>query len=98
MVLEIAFNNHSAIGNGQVTKKHGHRGRGKNKNLKVYLNNVNGLVCRADSVKDILETEKPDIVVLCETKASNSFVANFFENVSHVPVIKSRFPQIMVEL
>ena len=71
-------------------KKHGHRGRGKNRKLKVYYNNVNGLSCRSDSVKAILEMHKPDIVVFCETKASNSFVANFFENVSYVPVIKSR--------
>ena len=33
---------------------------------------------------------KPDIVVLCKTKASNSFVANFFEKIHYVPVIKSR--------
>ena len=56
----------------------------------MYLNNVNGLVCRADSVKDILETQKPDIVVLCETKASNSFVANFFESINYAPAIKPR--------
>ena len=89
MVLEIAFNNHSTIHSGQG-KKHGHRGRGKNKNLKVYLNNVNGLVCRADSVKDILETERPDIAVFCETKASNLFVASFFESLNYVPAIKPR--------
>ena len=58
--------------------------------MKVYLNNVNGLACRADSVKDIIESEKPDVVVFCETKASNSFVANFFQNIGYVPAIKNR--------
>ena len=60
-----------------TVKKRRHRGYGKNKNLSFYLNNVNGLSSRVDSVANILQTMKPDIVALCETKASNAFVANF---------------------
>ena len=73
-----------------VNKKHRHRGKGNNRKLKVYLNNVNGLACRSDSVKDIIQKLNPDIVVLCETKARNSFVANFFQNINYVPAIKNR--------
>ena len=93
VVLEIVFNKHELLSDGGSTsgnKRHGHRGKGKNRKLKIYYNNVNGLACRSDSVKAIFETHKPDIVVFCETKASNSFVANFFESVGYVPVIKSR--------
>ena len=56
----------------------------------MYLNNVNGLSARADSVANILQTLKPDIVVFCETKASNAFAANFLKNQCYEPVVKKR--------
>ena len=58
--------------------------------MSIYLNNVNGLAARADSVVNILQTLKPDIVILCETKASNSFVFNFFKKQGYEPVVKKR--------
>ena len=41
-------------------------------------------------MSNILQTLKPDVVVLCETKATNAFMANFFEKERYVPVIKPR--------
>ena len=75
---------------GRPDNKRSHRGSGSTRQLKIYLNNVNGLAPRADSLKDILERLQSDIVVLCETKATNSFVESFFKNIKYVPVIKNR--------
>ena len=89
--MEVAFNNHNSdLDYNRKTAKKLKRGCGKNKNLSVYLNNVNGLSARADSVANILQTLKPDIVVFCETKASNAFAANFLKNQCYEPVVKKR--------
>ena len=52
------------------------RRRGKRKNavkndekvLELYYNNINGLICKQESLKHILAMKRPDVVALCETK------------------------------
>ena len=38
------------------------------KMLELYYNNINGLISKQESLKQILAMKKPDIVALCETK------------------------------
>ena len=57
-------------------KKATSRGGRKNKKtaanyeaqFKVYYNNINGFMSKRESLNQILDTETPDIVALCETK------------------------------
>ena len=37
-------------------------------NLQLYYNNINGLLTKQDSLVDIVNMQKPDLVALCETK------------------------------
>ena len=52
------------------------RGGGKNKKnipvlgspLKIYYNNINGMMTKRESLNQIIQAEMPDIITLCETK------------------------------
>ena len=64
------------------------RGRGKKKLCKIYLCNVNGLVSKSASLSIILSSCNPDIVVLCETKATNGYIKKFFQELKYESCIK----------
>ena len=53
-------------------KKKVRRGKKKRKKIKLFYNNINGLSSKTESLKKIMSTLGPDIVVLCETKLSKS--------------------------
>ena len=51
-------------------KKKIHRGKKKTKKIKLYYNNINGISSKTESLKEIVQSLLPDVVVLCETKLS----------------------------
>ena len=51
-------------------KKKIHRGKKKTKKIKLYYNNINGISSKTESLKAIVQSLLPDVVVLCETKLS----------------------------
>ena len=53
-------------------KKKIHRGRKKTKKIKFFYNNINGLASKTESLKAIIQSVLPDVVVLCETKLSKA--------------------------
>ena len=38
------------------------------RDVEVYYNNINGLICKQDSLNHILQMREPDLLTLCETK------------------------------
>ena len=50
-------------------------------NLELYYNNINGLISKQDSLCDIVEMRKPDLIALCETKLhlNSTFEINGYE-------------------
>ena len=44
----------------------------KDKELKVYYNNINGYQSKRDSLLKIIEAENPDLITLCETKREDT--------------------------
>ena len=53
--------------------------------LEIYYNNVNGLLTKQDSLCDILEMQKPDVLAMCETKLH----ANSTFDIAGYKVLKS---------
>ena len=53
-------------------KKKIHRGRKKTKKIKFFYNNINGLTSKTGSLKAIIQSLLPDVVVLCKTKLSKA--------------------------
>lgn len=54
-------------------------------NLRIYYNNINGLLTKQDSLCHILQMRQPDLVTLCETKLHK----NSTFNITGYEVIKS---------
>ena len=48
--------------------------------LSVYYTNINGFLCKMDSLRIIIENLSPDVLVICELKTKSvTVVKNFFE-------------------
>ena len=55
------------------------RGRRGQSLLTVYFCNINGYASKQHSLNTIIDRTIPDIVVLCETKATGACMSNFFK-------------------
>ena len=71
-------------------KKKTRRGQ-KNKkfqSLTIYYVNIRGFKSKSDSMKNIIETLKPDIIVICEIKAVTSgTIRTFFKSLGYETIV-----------